>query len=57
MVVKSMQHFRAAFNPMSGAVIICDTGAGHPASPLAPPDLSFGQVEKVGCCAQPVEPK
>ncbi len=27
LVVKSMQHFRAAFEPVSGAVIVCDTGA------------------------------
>jgi microcystin degradation protein MlrC len=26
-VVKSMQHFRAAFEPISGHVIVCDTGA------------------------------
>lgn len=26
-VVKSMQHFRAAFEPISGHVIACDTGA------------------------------
>ena len=27
LVVKSMQHFRAAFEPISGKVIVCDTGA------------------------------
>lgn len=27
LVVKSMQHFRAAFEPVSGRVIVCDTGA------------------------------
>ena len=27
LVVKSMQHFRAAFEPVSGEVIVCDTGA------------------------------
>lgn len=27
LVVKSMQHFRAAFEPVSGKVIVCDTGA------------------------------
>lgn len=27
LVVKSMQHFRAAYEPISGKVIVCDTGA------------------------------
>ncbi len=27
LVVKSMQHFRAAFEPVAGRVIVCDTGA------------------------------
>jgi microcystin degradation protein MlrC len=27
LVVKSMQHFRAAFEPVAGKVIVCDTGA------------------------------
>ena len=27
LVVKSMQHFRAAFEPISGRVIVCDSGA------------------------------
>ncbi|MEP9398192.1 M81 family metallopeptidase [Mesorhizobium sp. KR2-14] len=27
LVVKSMQHFRAAFEPVAGQVIVCDTGA------------------------------
>lgn len=27
LVVKSMQHFRAAFEPISGKVIVCDSGA------------------------------
>jgi microcystin degradation protein MlrC len=27
LVVKSMQHFRAAFEPIAGRVIVCDTGA------------------------------
>jgi microcystin degradation protein MlrC len=27
LVVKSMQHFRAAFEPVAGEVIVCDTGA------------------------------
>ena len=27
LVVKSMQHFRAAFQPIAGKVIVCDTGA------------------------------
>ena len=27
LVVKSMQHFRAAFEPVSGRVIVCDSGA------------------------------
>jgi len=25
--LKSMQHFRAAFEPMAGQVIVCDSGA------------------------------
>lgn len=33
-VVKSMQHFRAAFEPLAGAVVICDAGA------LASKDIS-----------------
>ena len=27
LVGKSMQHFRAAFEPVAGRVIVCDTGA------------------------------
>ncbi len=27
LVVKSMQHFRAAFEPLAGKVIVCDSGA------------------------------
>jgi microcystin degradation protein MlrC len=27
LVVKSMQHFRAAYEPVAGRVIVCDTGA------------------------------
>ena len=27
LVVKSMQHFRAAFEPVAGRVIVCDSGA------------------------------
>ena len=27
LVVKSMQHFRAAFEPVAGKVIVCDSGA------------------------------
>ena len=27
LVVKSMQHFRAAYEPIAGKVIVCDTGA------------------------------
>ncbi len=37
LVVKSMQHFRAAFEPIAGRVIVCDTGAlGTPQAHLRP---------------------
>jgi microcystin degradation protein MlrC len=32
--LKSMQHFRAAFEPIAGKVIVCDSGA------LCTPDLT-----------------
>ena len=32
--LKSMQHFRAAFEPIAGEIIVCDSGA------LCTPDLS-----------------
>ena len=56
LVVKSMQHFRAAYEPVAGRVIVCDTGAlATPQAHLRPytrvirpvwpldPDASFPQ--------------
>jgi microcystin degradation protein MlrC len=39
--LKSMQHFRAAFEPIAGKVIVCDSGA------LCTPDLSKLPYERV----------
>lgn len=39
--LKSMQHFRAAFEPIAGKVIVCDSGA------LCTPDLTKLPYEKV----------
>jgi len=39
--LKSMQHFRAAFEPISGKVIVCDSGA------LCTPDLAKLPYRKV----------
>lgn len=39
--LKSMQHFRAAYEPIADKVIVCDSGA------LASPDLTRLQFEKV----------
>lgn len=41
LVVKSMQHFRAAFEPIAGKVIVCDTGA------LATPQASLRPYRRV----------
>jgi microcystin degradation protein MlrC len=29
--LKSMQYFRAAFEPIAGKVVVCDSGSVHPA--------------------------
>ena len=47
LVVKSMQHFRAAFEPLAGKVIVCDTGA------LATPQAHLRPYSRV---ARPVWP-
>ena len=39
--LKSAQHFRAAFEPIAGAVIVCDSGA------LCAPDCSVLPYQKV----------
>ena len=39
--LKSMQHFRAAFEPIAGKVIVCDSGA------LCTPDLTKLPYAKV----------
>jgi microcystin degradation protein MlrC len=50
--IKSMQHFRAAFEPIAGQVIVCDSGAlctpdyaslpyRHVARPIFPLDLDI----------------
>ena len=41
MVVKSSQHFRAAFEPIAGEVIVCDSGA------LCAPDCTVLPYQKV----------
>lgn len=45
--VKSMQHFRAAFEPIAGRVLVCDSGA------LASPDLRKFTFDRV---PRPVHP-
>ncbi len=43
LVVKSMQHFRAAFEPIAGKVIVCDSGAlATPRAELRP----YGRVRR-----------
>ncbi|MHA6645036.1 M81 family metallopeptidase [Mesorhizobium sp. A623] len=55
LVLKSMQHFRAAFEPIAGKVIVCDAGAlatpraerrpySHVPRPLWPLDKDFERV-------------
>ncbi len=41
LVVKSMQHFRAAYEPIAGRVIVCDSGA------LAPPQAHLRPYTRV----------
>ena len=48
--LKSMQHFRAAFEPIASKVIVCDCGA------LAPPDRSKLPYKKVRRPLYPLDP-
>ena len=48
--LKSMQHFRAAYEPMADTVIVCDSGA------LASPDLSRLPYTKVRRPIYPLDP-
>jgi microcystin degradation protein MlrC len=48
--VKSMQHFRAAFEPIAGRVLICDSGA------LASPDLTKFTFSRVPRPVYPLDP-
>ncbi len=50
LVVKSMQHFRAAFEPIAGHVIVCDTGA------LATPQASLRPYSRVRRPVWPLDP-
>ncbi|MFO0157944.1 MAG: MlrC C-terminal domain-containing protein [bacterium] len=50
LVVKSMQHFRAAFEPIAGRVIVCDTGA------LATPQASLRPYSRVRRPVWPLDP-
>jgi microcystin degradation protein MlrC len=45
--LKSMQHFRAAFEPIAGQILVCDCGA------LATPDMTKLQFFK---CMRPLFP-
>ncbi len=45
--VKSMQHFRAAFGPIAGEIIVCDSGA------LCTPDMTRLEFFK---CPRPIYP-
>ena len=49
--LKSMQHFRAAFEPIAGKIIVCDSGA------LCTPDLSKLTYQKVRRPIFPLDPK
>ncbi len=49
LVVKSMQHFRAAFEPISGRVIVCDSGA------LATPQARLRPYRRVKRPVWPLE--
>jgi microcystin degradation protein MlrC len=46
-----MQHFRAAFEPIAGKVIVCDSGA------LATPDLTRKPYRKVRRPVWPLDPE
>ncbi|MDA0952651.1 MAG: M81 family metallopeptidase [Proteobacteria bacterium] len=48
--LKSMQHFRAAYEPMADTVIVCDSGA------LASPDLSRLHFTRVRRPIHPLDP-
>lgn len=50
LVVKSMQHFRAAFEPVAGKVIVCDTGA------LATPQAHLRPYARVRRPVWPLDP-
>lgn len=51
LAVKSMQHFRAAFEPIAGKVIVCDGGA------LCSPDLTKLPYRKVRRPIFPLDPE
>jgi microcystin degradation protein MlrC len=51
LALKSMQHFRAAFEPIAGRVIVCDSGA------LATPDLTRKTYRKVRRPIWPLDPE
>jgi microcystin degradation protein MlrC len=51
LAVKSMQHFRAAFEPIAGRIIVCDCGA------LATPDLLRKPYRKVRRPVWPLDPE
>jgi microcystin degradation protein MlrC len=51
LALKSMQHFRAAFEPIAGKVIVCDSGA------LATPDLTRKPYSKVRRPVWPLDPE
>ena len=48
--VKSMQHFRAAFEPIASRVVVCDSGA------LASPDLTKFTFTRVPSPMYPLDP-
>jgi microcystin degradation protein MlrC len=50
LALKSMQHFRAAFDPIAGRVIVCDSGG------LATPDLVRKPYRKVRRPIWPLDP-
>ena len=51
LALKSMQHFRAAFEPLAGQVIVCDSGA------LATPDLARKPYRNVRRPVWPLDPE
>ncbi|MHC1551292.1 MlrC C-terminal domain-containing protein [Phyllobacterium sp. K27] len=60
LVLKSMQHFRAAFGPIAGRIIVCDAGLATPRAerrpnthvprPLWPLDKDFERVIRPFSC-------